>query len=163
MLWDNMGHLQLWKKHESPDRKYDGDRVREKERGKEGGREQQVLSLRQRGPSAGWGRKLHLHCFFTKNQCWSWISVCLCAALLQQFAGIYCSGSLFSMFTRDPSEGTSAPSEQLPEGCWSPGPAPHKSGGSDPQRSLCLKCLLHFSVWNIKDHYYKIWNQEIKE
>lgn len=129
--------------------KHDGDRVREKERGKEGGREQQVPSRRQSGRGAGRGRELHAHCFCAKNQRCSWISVRLRAALLHPFAVIYCPGSLFSVFTRDTSEGSSAPSEQLSD--WSPGPGPHRSGGRDLQRSLCLKRLLHFSAGKIKD------------
>lgn len=50
---------------------------------------------------------LYLLCIFTKNQSWDRINVCLCTALLHQFATTSYPGSLSSTFTRDiPCKGT---------------------------------------------------------
>lgn len=142
MVWNIVGHTQLWKPLRA---KMDGAGWERRKEGAVG-----ALTMTKKGPGGGGmgGASSPLH--FARNQFWCWRSLWLYTALLHQFAIIYCSGSPYSQETHLKA--------RLIYSFWFASwlrqittAHPTQKYGQWPTKALSdPKCLFHFPLWCLK-------------
>lgn len=146
MVWNIVGHIQLWKQWKPLRAKMDGAGWERRKEGAVG-----ALTMTKKGPGGGGAWEgLHLHCIlprtsFDVEEVYG--STQLYCTSLQLFIAL----ALFIHKRHIWKRSSSTHSDSLHDWCRSPWPTPHKSMGSDLQRPFLTpnaSSTSHCDAWN---------------